>query len=135
MPSLLQLLFSFLTWLCASRSVGTPRLRHVWWSLLALSLVLHTRLAPFPRLPLTTAFMSLSFVCTLSFRGASLCPRLYDSSVDWVCSSFRAASVCAASNSVELRSGFVHLRAKRLLVLDHQNLSLHDLWNLSPPRA
>ena len=29
-----------LTWLSAPRSVGTPRLRHVWWSLLAL---LHTR--------------------------------------------------------------------------------------------
>ena len=47
-----------------------------------------------------------------------------------VSSSFRAASVCAASNSVELRSGFVHLQVKRpffLHLLDHRNLSLHDL--------
>ena len=46
-----------LTWLCASWSAGTPRLRHVWWSLLALSLVLQALplLAPFHRLLFTTA--------------------------------------------------------------------------------
>ena len=32
---------SFLTWLCTSLSAGTPRLRHVWWSLLALSRFTH----------------------------------------------------------------------------------------------
>ena len=45
-------------------------------------------------------------------------------------SSFRAACVCAASNSVELCFGFVRLQVKRLissLLVDHRNLSLHDL--------
>ena len=34
-----------------------------------------------------------SFVCILFSRGASLCPGVHDSSVDSVCSSFRAANL------------------------------------------
>ena len=65
--------FSFLlTWLCASWSAGTPRLRHVRKVLpvymsggafsLSFSLVLSARLAPFHRLPSRLFIVSL-FVC------------------------------------------------------------------------
>ena len=46
------------------------------------------------------------------------------------CAQGRATCVCAASNSVDLRFGFVRLQVKRLIfliLLDHRNLSLHDL--------
>ena len=68
MPSLLQLLFLDLA-LClvASGHASTVRKdRPVYMPggafLLSFSLVLHARLAPFPRLPFTTAFASL-FLC------------------------------------------------------------------------
>ena len=78
MPSLLQLSF-FLTWLRASWSADTPRLRHVRkdrpvfmsGGAFMLSLMLHARLAPFLLLPLTTVS-----------RESSLCLH---SLVDLVC--------------------------------------------------
>ena len=73
MPSLLQLSFLLLTWLRASWSAGTPRLRcvrtdrQVYTSggalLLSLSLVLQALLAPFRRLSLRTLSRE-SCLCT-----------------------------------------------------------------------
>ena len=75
-PSL-QLLFSFPD-LASRLAVGghastQPCLMEPF--LLSFSLVLHGRPAPFPQLPLTTAFMGPFSLCTLFSRGASLSAR------------------------------------------------------------
>ena len=150
MPPLLQLSF-LLTWLRASWSAGTHStqtcaqridrsscLVEPSCSLSCFTHVCHRSFGCRSRL----FIVSLPFVCTLLSRSASRCTGVFDSVVNWVVflglnaasvessSSFRAACVCAASNSVELRFGFVRLQVKRLiflLLLDHRNLSLHDL--------
>ena len=58
----------------------------------SLSLVLHARLAPIPRLPLLTLPRESCFLHLASESS----------------SSFRAACVCAASDSARLRFGFVY---------------------------
>ena len=91
----------FLTWLCASRLAGTPRLS-VWWSLLALSLVLHDCFHE--SILLASALSSLELY---SARGFT--------TLMWTESALVSELCRAPTNSVELRFGFVHLRAKDLI--------------------
>ena len=113
-----------LTWLCASWSAGTPRLRqHVRKDRPVY--MLHARLAPFPRLPFTTVCASL-FHCLQSLRSKCFALpgtlRLF-----FTKSALLSELLVSGLLRALLRFGFVHLRVKRLHLMDHRNLSPHDL--------